>query len=179
MDLRDAFSQSLNDLRQNKLRSALTMFGIAWGIASVVLLVAIVSGFDQGQQKSFETLGRDLMIFWGGRTSLASGVAKAGKPVLLRFDDLPALARHTEIRSLSPETVLWSGRLSYLDKFTQSRVHGVEPQFAQIRSLTVEAGRFLNRADVEEERQVAVLGAEAKRRLFGGRPAVEEMITIQ
>ena len=179
MDLRDAFSQSLNDLRQNKLRSALTMFGIAWGIASVVLLVAIVAGFDQGQQKSFETLGRDLMIFWGGRTSLASGVAKAGKPVLLRFDDLPALGRHAEIRSLSPETVLWSGRLSYLDKFTQSRVHGVEPQFAQIRSLTVEAGRFINRADVDEERQVAVLGAEAKRRLFGGRPAVEEMITIQ
>jgi putative ABC transport system permease protein len=179
MDLRDAFRQSLDDLRQNRLRSALTMFGIAWGIASVVFLVAIVTGFAEGQQKSLETLGRDLMIFWGGRTSLASGVAKAGKPILLRYDELPALRRHPEIRSLSPETVLWSGRLSHLDKFTQARVHGVSPEFAEIRSLSLADGRFINRADVDDERQVAVLGAEVKRRLFSGRPALHEMITIQ
>ncbi|HZI94651.1 MAG TPA: ABC transporter permease [Patescibacteria group bacterium] len=179
MDLRDAFRQSLNDLRQNGLRSALTMFGIAWGIASVVFLVAVVTGFAQGEQKNFETLGRDLMIYWGGRTSLASGVAKAGKPILLRYDELAALRRNPEIRSLSPETVLWSARLSHLDKFTQARVHGVSPEFQEIRSLTVDQGRFINQADTEQERQVAVLGAEVKRRLFGGRAALHEMITIQ
>ena len=179
MDFRDAFRQSLNDLRQNRLRSALTMFGIAWGIASVVFLVAVASGFAEGEKKSLETLGRDVMIFWGGRTSIASGVAKANKPILLRYDELPALERHPEIRSLSPEAVLWSGRLSYLDNFTQSRVHGVAPEFAQIRSLTLEAGRFLNQRDVDESREVAVLGAEVKRRLFAGRRAVNELITIQ
>jgi len=179
MDFKDAFHQSLNDLRQNGLRSALTMFGIAWGIASVVFLVAIVTGFAEGSQQSLETLGRDLMIFWGGRTSIASGVAKAGRSVQLRYDELEALARNPEIRSLSPETVLWSARLSHLDKFTQSRVHGVAPEFAQIRSLLLEEGRFLNHADVEEERQVTVLGAEVKRRLFGGRSALNQMITIQ
>lgn len=179
MDLRDAFHQSLNDLRQNRLRSALTMFGIAWGIASVVFLVAIVTGFAQGEQKNLETLGRDLMIFWGGRTSIVSGVARAGKSIRLRYDELPSLGRNPEIRSFSPETVLWSGRLSHLDKFTQSRVHGVAPEFAEIRSLTVHEGRFLNQADLDQERQVAVLGAEVQRRLFGARPALDEMITIQ
>jgi len=179
MDLKDAFHQSIADLRQNGLRSALTMFGIAWGIASVVFLVAVVTGFAEGEQKAMETLGHDLMIFWGGRTSLASGVAKAGKSVQLRYDELPALDRNPAIRSLSPETVLWSARLSYLDKFTQARIHGVSPEFATIRSLTVESGRFLNQADLDEERHVAVLGAEVKRRLFGGRAATNEMITIQ
>jgi len=179
MDLRDAFVQSLADLRQNRLRSALTMFGIAWGIASVMFLVALVAGFADGSRKSTETLGRDLMIFWGGRTSLASGVARAGRPIQLGYDELPALQRHPEIRSLSPEVVLWGARLSYLDQFTQARVHGVAPEFAEIRSLTVEQGRFLNARDVAEERLVAVLGPEVRRRLFGGRPAAGQMITIQ
>jgi putative ABC transport system permease protein len=179
MDLRDAFRQSLNDLRQNRLRSGLTMFGIAWGIASVVFLVTLVAGFAAGEQRNLETLGRDLMIFWGGRTSLASGVAKADKPIQLRYEDLPALERNPEIRSLSPEAVLWSARLSHLDTFTQSRVHGVGPEFAVIRSLVLEDGRFINRRDLDEARQVAVLGAEARRRLFGGRRALGQVITIQ
>ncbi|HKY33093.1 MAG TPA: ABC transporter permease [Candidatus Polarisedimenticolia bacterium] len=179
MDLRDACRQSLEDLRQNRLRSALTMFGIAWGIASVVFLVALVTGFADGSRRGMETLGRDLMIFWGGRTGLASGAAKAGKPILLRYDELPALARHPEIRSLSPEVVLWGARLGRRDQSTQARVHGVSPEFAEIRSLTVEAGRFVNRRDVEEERLVAVLGSEVRRRLFGSRRAVGERITIQ
>src|SRR5262245_11559026 len=179
MDLRDALRQSLNDLRQNGLRSFLTMFGIVWGIASVVFLVALVAGFARGQQQNLETLGHDLMIFWGGRASRASGVAKAGKPIQLRYDDLPLLARNPEIRSLSPEVVLWSARIRHLEQSTQCRVAGVAPEFAAIRSLSVGEGRFLNRADIEGERQVAVLGAEVRRRLFGGRPALDEMITVQ
>src|SRR5262245_25237891 len=167
MDLRDALKQSLNDLRQNGLRSALTMFGIVWGIASVVFLVALVAGFAAGQQKNLETLGHDLMIFWGGRASRVSGVAKAGKPVKLRYEDLPAVARCPEVRSMSPEVVLWSGRITHLDQNTQARIHGVAPSFAAIRSLTLSNGRFINQADVDGERQVAVLGAEVRRRLFG------------
>jgi len=179
MDFSDVFRQSLSDLRHNKLRSALTMFGIAWGIASVVFLVALVTGFAEGSQKSMETLGKDLMIYWGGRTSLASGVAKAGKPIQLRFEDIEALRRIPQIRDLSPEVVVWSARVGYLDKSAQARVHGVAPSFETIRSLTLDDGRFLNERDVSETRNVAVLGAETKRRLFGGRRAVGEVITIQ
>src|SRR6266850_7898629 len=179
MDLADVFGQSISDLRHNKIRSALTMFGIAWGIASVVFLVALVAGFAEGEKKQLATLGQDLMIFWGGRTSLVSGVARAGQPIHLRFEDLPALKRRSEIRSLSPEVVVWSARVGYLDKFAQARIHGVEPSFQTIRSLTIDAGRFINERDVEESRNVAVLGAETKRRLFGGRRAVGEVITIQ
>src|SRR5882672_347617 len=93
MDLADVFRQSVSDLRHNKLRSALTMFGIAWGIASVVFLVALVAGFAEGEKKQLATLGHDLIIFWGGRTSLVSGVAKAGQTIKIRFEDLPALKR--------------------------------------------------------------------------------------
>jgi putative ABC transport system permease protein len=179
MDLRDVLGQSLDDLRHNRLRAGLTMFGIAWGIASVVFLVALISGFAAGSRRNMETLGRDLMVFWGGRTSLASGAARAGQPIRLRYEDLPALARSPEIRSLSPESVLWSGRLSRLDRSTQARVHGVAPEYGAIRSLTLEEGRFLNARDVEEARQVVVLGSEVKRRLFGGRRALDEIVAVQ
>ena len=179
MELRETFAQSLDDLRQNRLRSGLTMFGIAWGIASVVFLVALVAGFAEGEKKNLETLGRDLMIIWGGRTSLASGVAKADRTVHLRYEDLPALRRREEIRSLSPEVVLWSVPSSYLDKSAESRVHGVAPEFARIRSLTMEEGRFVNQRDVDEGRRIAILGFEVRRRLFGGRPALHEIITIR
>ncbi|MBI3449870.1 MAG: ABC transporter permease [Acidobacteria bacterium] len=179
MDFGDVVRQSFADLRQNKLRSALTMFGIAWGIASVVFLVALVAGFADGARKSMATLGRDLMIVWGGRTSLASGVARANRPIRLRFDDLPALARNPVIRGLSPEVVNWSARIAHLDKSAQGRVHGVAPSFQEIRSLTIDDGRFINERDVAEARNVAVLGCETKRRLFGGRRAAGEVITIQ
>jgi putative ABC transport system permease protein len=179
MDLADVVRQSVSDLRQNKLRSALTMFGIAWGIASVVFLVALVTGFADGSRKNMATLGRDLMIFWGGRTSLASGVARANKPIQLRYEDMPALRRQPAIRDLSPEVVVWSARLAHLDKTAQARVHGVAPSFEEIRSLTIDSGRFINDRDVAEARNVAVVGSETKRRLFGARRADGEVITVQ
>jgi len=75
--------------------------------------------------------------------------------------------------------VNWSSARRHLDKSAQGRVHGVAPSFQEIRSLTIDDGRFINERDVAEARNVAVLGCETKRRLFGGRRAGGEVITIQ
>ena len=79
MNLREIAKQTLATLRAHKMRSFLTMFGIVWGIASVIILVGLGMGFSKDQKKRMETLGKDLVIIWGGRTSAQAGGLAAGR----------------------------------------------------------------------------------------------------
>ncbi|HEY4683672.1 MAG TPA: hypothetical protein VIH17_10555, partial [Candidatus Acidoferrales bacterium] len=81
MFFRELVAQTVGNLLAHKLRSSLTMFGIAWGIVSVTLMVAAAEGIRVGQRKARETLGKDILIVFGGRTSLQAGGRRAGKVV--------------------------------------------------------------------------------------------------
>ncbi len=87
MNLFDILRQTIATLRAHKMRSFLTMFGIIWGIASVILLVGLGLGFSKDQKKRMETLGKDLVIIWGGRTSSQVGGLAAGRQITLNIDD--------------------------------------------------------------------------------------------
>ena len=87
MNLREIVKQTLATLRAHKMRRFLTMFGIIWGIASVIMLVGLGIGFSKDQKKRMETLGKDLVIIWGGRTSSQVGGLAAGRPITLSIDD--------------------------------------------------------------------------------------------
>ena len=76
--MREAFSQAVDNLRANKLRSFLTMFGILWGIIAVVVLAATGEGFQRGNQAVLEELGKNIAIVWGGRTTMQAGGERAG-----------------------------------------------------------------------------------------------------
>src|SRR3982751_1181872 len=96
--------QVLSNLRANKLRSFLTMFGILWGVISVVILSATGDGFQRGNQHVLEELGKNVGIVWGGRTSTQAGGERAGRGILLTIDDVRALARESSlIAVVSPE----------------------------------------------------------------------------
>src|SRR5690348_15064014 len=96
--------QVVDNLRANKLRSFLTMFGILWGVMSVVILSATGEGFQRGNQHVLEELGKNVGIIWGGRTSLAAGGERAGRAILLTVDDARALERESSlIAVVSPE----------------------------------------------------------------------------
>ena len=88
--MREAFLQSLQNLRANKLRSFLTMFGILWGMVSVVILSAMGEGFQAGNDKSLRELGKNIGIIWGGRTSLQAGGERAGRVINLTLADARA-----------------------------------------------------------------------------------------
>src|SRR3982074_2748815 len=90
--MKEALIQSLQNLRANKLRSFLTMFGILWGMISVVVLSATGEGFRRGNDKVLLELGRNIGIVWGGRTSLQAGGERAGRQILLTPDDGRAIA---------------------------------------------------------------------------------------
>src|SRR3954453_677178 len=89
--MREAFVQSIENLRANKLRSFLTMFGILWGVISVVILSATGEGFRQGNEHVLRELGKNIGIVWGGRTSLQAGGERAGRAIRLTVDDVRAI----------------------------------------------------------------------------------------
>src|SRR3954470_14058870 len=104
MVLRDLVLDVVRTLWAHKLRAALTMFGIAWGIVSIVLMVAAGEGLRVGQAKVAETFGKDIMIVFAGRTSLQAGGSRAGKRVRWEASDIPAIAeRSADCRYVLPE----------------------------------------------------------------------------
>src|SRR2546430_923969 len=102
--MNEALVQSFQNLRANKLRSFLTMFGILWGMISVVVLSATGEGFRRGNEKVLRELGKNIGIVWGGRTSLQAGGERAGRQVLLTIDDARAIAAVSSmVAVVSPE----------------------------------------------------------------------------
>src|SRR4029077_17300450 len=102
--MREAITQSIQNLRANKLRSFLTMFGILWGMISVVVLSATGEGFRQGNEKVLLELGKNIGIVWGGRTSMQAGGERAGKRIFLTVDDARAIAAESSmVAVVSPE----------------------------------------------------------------------------
>src|SRR6187549_550906 len=93
----EVLSQVFSNLRANKLRSFLTMFGILWGVISVVVLSASGEGFQRGNQHVLEELGKNIGIVWGGRTSLNAGGERAGRSVYLTVGDARALATESSL----------------------------------------------------------------------------------
>ena len=179
MVLRDLIGDVLRTLWAHKLRTFLTMFGIAWGIVSIVLMVAAGEGLRKGQEEQARNLGKDILIVFHGRTSLQAGGARAGKVVHWEDDDVQALQQEAvdceyALPELEQETV--RAHTNYNNAaFT---VTGSYPQFAYIRSLDVGQGRFYSWDDMHESRRVAFLGSDAAKQLFPGRDAVGENLYL-
>jgi putative ABC transport system permease protein len=177
--VRDVIIQTLSNLRANTLRSFLTMFGILWGVISVVILSATGEGFQRGNQHVLEELGRNIAIVWGGRTSLQAGGERAGRQVFLTLDDARALARESPmIAVVSPE--LQRGGVRVKSEFNSAslNVHGIEPQYQRIRTIDIVSGRALRFTDEERALRVAVIGAEAASQLFGSRNSLGRTIHL-
>ena len=167
MALRDLISDVFRTLWSHKLRTFLTMFGIAWGIVSIVLMVAAGEGLRKGQEEQTKTLGKDIMIVFHGRTSLQAGGTRAGE--IVRWED----ADVQSVQSQSPDCQYAIPELEQQDVRTHSNynnaaflVTGSYPEFGDIRSLNVGSGRFYNWDDETAARRVAFLGTDAAKQLF-------------
>jgi putative ABC transport system permease protein len=179
MVLRDLISDVFRTLWSHKLRTFLTMFGIAWGIVSIVLMVAAGEGLRQGQAEQARNLGKDLLIVFHGRTSLQAGGARAGKPV--HWEDADVVA----VQSEAPDCQYAIPELEQNDVRAHSNynnaaftVTGSHPDFAYIRSLDVGQGRFYDWDDQRDARRVAFLGSDASKQLFSGRNPVGETLYL-
>jgi putative ABC transport system permease protein len=167
MVLRDLIGDVVRTLWAHKLRTFLTMFGIAWGIVSIVLMVAAGEGLRKGQEEQTRNLGKDIMIVFHGRTSLQAGGARAGR--IVHWEDADVQA----VQSESPDCQYAIPELEQETVRTHSNynnaaflVTGSYPEFGDIRSLTVGSGRFYGGNDEREGRRVAFIGSDAAKQLF-------------
>jgi putative ABC transport system permease protein len=177
--LLDIFGQTLRTLWAHKLRSFLTMFGIAWGVGSLLLLVGLGEGFRSGNRKELASIGKNIMFIFPGRIPAASGSGVGLRPYFLTEQDylhIQSEARH--VGNVSP--VLMRQDIRAVSEFANSngQVIGVTPNFNQIRHLPLGSGRWMNDLDSEQRRNVAVLGDEMRRSLFPGRPALGTRILL-
>jgi putative ABC transport system permease protein len=177
--MREAIVQSLQNLRANKLRSFLTMFGILWGMISVVVLSATGEGFRRGNDKVLRELGKNIGIVWGGRTSLQAGGERAGREIRLTLDDARALAAESSmIAVVSPEIERGAVKVKSAYNAATARITGIEPQYQDIRTIELEYGRSFTWTDEEQVSRVAIVGFDMAEQLFGKRNILNEPMTL-
>jgi len=174
----EIFLQTWRNIWSHKLRSLLTMFGISWGIASIVFMIAIGEGFKQGYRKMLSSLGTDLVILWSGRTSQQAGGQRAGRDVHFKYDDVQAIQR--ECYLVKHVTCELAGSLSIRSRFNSGSfsTHGITPVYQQIRSMNLAAGRLISEDDLHAARPVCIVGDQVKRQLFDTRPAIGAQVYI-
>ena len=179
MVIRDLIGDVLRTLWSHKLRTLLTMFGIAWGIVSIVLMVAAGEGLRVGQAKQAETLGKDIMIVFHGRTSLQAGGQRAGREVRWVDSDIPFVQEQSpDCQYVIPELGQDNVRSHSSYNAAAFLVTGSYPAFGVIRSLTVGSGRFYDWDDQNEGRRVAFLGSDAAKQLFPQGDAVNQSVYL-
>ncbi len=177
----DILQQALAALRFNRRRSTLTMLGMAWGIATVVLLLAYGAGFQRALMIAFSSFGSDMIMVYPGRTSLEAGGSKAGTNIRLTMADLNAISDELPlVKQISPMAYMGgSATLQYSNRVASGgSVIGVYPVYARIRHSEIEHGSFFNDEDEYARRRVVVIGADLKKKLFSGLNAMGEDVRI-
>lgn len=175
----DLLRQTWLNLKANRTRSFLTMFGIAWGLICLILMTAMGEGMWVAQKDKARLLGQNIIIVWGGMTSKGAAGVRAGKVIHLTLDDYFALREQaTHIGRSSPEIDRLLPARSDLNNGT-FRVSGVFPDYMQMRTIEVlPGGRPINLGDNENALRVCILGDEVKEQLFSSGRAVGETIRI-
>lgn len=177
--LADIFSQTLRTLWAHKVRSFLTMFGIAWGVGSLLLLIGLGEGFRSGNRRQLETIGQDIMFCFGGRIPAVPGSAAAMRPFQLMYKDyLDVKTEATELRAVAP--VISRGDIIFQTETLSAsgNVNGTIVELMGIRKLLLSEGRWLNQMDVEHHRRVAFVNDQFRNNMFPGKPALGMPFTL-
>jgi putative ABC transport system permease protein len=177
--MREAILQSIENLRANKLRTFLTMFGMVWGMIAIIVLSAMGEGFRRGNDAVLLELGKNIGIVWGGRTSLQAGGERAGRRIFLTIDDARAIAEESSmVDVVSPELERPGVRVKSAYNAASIRVTGMEPPYQDVRTIDVREGRRLTWHDEEERARVAIIGYDVSDQLFGKRTPIGETLQL-
>ena len=178
MFLKELIAQSWQALMRNRLRSVLTMLGIVWGLASVVILLAYGQGLGGSVLHAFMNMGNNVLVMWPGQTSLQAGGQRAGKAVHFEYEDVEAIREEVPIiRAVSAEVSQNFG-VKRGTRVVSIEVRGVEMPYGQMRRIDVEDGRYFNESDFVDHRRVVIMGYDANKRVFQGAPSVGQTVSI-
>jgi putative ABC transport system permease protein len=178
MFLKELILQGWQALMRDRMRSLLTMLGIVWGLASVVLLLAYGQGLGGSVLHAFLNMGNDVIVLWPGQTSMQAGGQRAGKKVTYEYEDVEAIRDEVPIvRAVSGEIDRDFG-VKLGTRVVTVPVRGVEMPYGQMRKLILEDGRYFEEGDFSDHRRVVILGYEAAKKVFQGAPAVGQHVSL-
>jgi len=174
----DTLAQVFRAIAANKLRSFLTMFGIAWGVGSLLLLVGLGEGFRSGQKRNLARFGNDVVLMFNGTIPAVANQHTGMRPYQLTMRDLADIRRIADVRAATLE--LNRSDLYEVSQWanTSSHVLGTDTTYPAVRNIPMTEGRFLSQSDIADRRRVAVLGFKTANLLFPGRPRLGDTITI-
>jgi putative ABC transport system permease protein len=179
MYLRELMEQSWIALLRNRMRSTLTMLGIAWGVVSVVLLLAFGEGLGGSIISAVGNLGNNVIVLWPGQTSMQAGGQRAGRSIHYEYDDVQAIRDEVPIiKAVSAESVSDFGYKAGT-RVVSIQTRGIETPYPGMRKLVVEEGRAIEPAEFTSGKPVAILGHGAAKRLFQGAPAAGQIVLVQ
>jgi putative ABC transport system permease protein len=174
----DLLNEAYGAMRHNRRRTTLTMLGMAWGIATVVMLLSYGDGFGRACASIFANFGTKLMILAPGRSSMQAGGQKAGQQIRFTLDDVDTLTTNIpQIGQITPEADK-QANIQYETRTFTFNVTGNYPNVFSVRALKLAQGRFYNPEDEIQHARVVVIGSEAKEKLFSGRNALGEHIRV-
>jgi putative ABC transport system permease protein len=179
MNIKEIIRQSIQSLLRNKLRSGLTMLGIVWGLVTVVLLLSYGKSVGKEVLNGFMGLGDNVIMMWGGQTSMQAGGERSGKKIKFLYGDTEAVRDTVPfLTAVSSET---DDGLSfkYGPKVVNISTKAVDLPYGGMRKLNVEQGRYFEPADFTEHRQVVIFGPHAAQKIFNGYPPVGESVEIE
>jgi putative ABC transport system permease protein len=180
MGVRNYLRQFLRDLRTQKLRAALTLFGLVWGTAAVTLLLAFGEGLQGRLVKNIRGLGENIVICWPSQTSKPWEGLPRNRRVPVREQEIDAIrASVAEVKTISGEYSGWNKKMRVGHKVLVPGMTGTNPAFAAMRNLIpTEGGRFVNELDMDQRRRIVFLGDELANDLFGEQSAVGRYVMI-
>jgi putative ABC transport system permease protein len=162
----------------NKLRSFLTMFGIAWGVFSLLVLVGLGEGFREGQRKQLSQFGNDVVMLFNGTIPALANQHTGMRPYELTLRDEADIRRLPEVRGATAELARSDPYEVSQWASTSGHLSGTEVNYPLVRNLPVATGRYFNDEDVRDSRRVAFLASKTASLLFPGRPMLGETISI-
>ncbi|MGA2569918.1 MAG: ABC transporter permease [Terracidiphilus sp.] len=174
----DTLGQVFRAIMANKLRSFLTMFGIAWGVGSLLVLVGLGEGFREGQRKQLSQFGHDVVMLLNGTIPAVANQHTGMRPYQLTLRDEDDIRRLPEVRAVTGE--LARSDLYEVSQWSNTSGHlsGTEPSYTVVRYLPIAAGRYFDDQDIREARRVVFLASKSASILFQGRPMLGETVTI-
>lgn len=179
MNLAAVLRQSLESLRRNQLRSALTMLGIVWGIVTVVLLLSYGRSFGSEILAGTQGIGNNVIMLWGGQTSMQAGGERSGHRIHFRDGDVEAIrASLPFLKGVSPESDDGFS-FHYGAKVVNIQSKAIGLDYAAMRKLVIDQGRLFDASDFSDHRHVVIFGPHAAQKLFNGYPPVGETVEIE
>ncbi len=173
-------SEFILDLRAQKLRVFLTIFGITWGTVAIIVLVAFSMGFKKELAIHMHGIGESIAIMFPGRTTKAYQGFNSGRELSFIEDDAAFIATQVrDVKTISPEYIKYGVPVRFGNNILNPAITGVYPVYAEMRNIIAEpGGRFLNDPDMKERKRVVLIGDKVKEFLFGGSDAVGKIIYI-